>query len=109
MTARLSAALVCGIALYAQAPPSRLPRFEDYRVSAVYAGKITPPRVGDLAQYTGTDLRCFGADRAQYGMEQPNFGGHFVIDACSCGTGRHYLFMWMLERVSSIGIFHSAR
>lgn len=94
MIARLSASWACGIALYAQASTAQLPRFEDYRVPDVYAGKITPPRMGDPAQYSGTDVRCFGEDRAQYGIERPNFGGHFVIDACPCGTGCHYLFMW---------------
>jgi hypothetical protein len=23
-----------------------------------------------------------------------NFAGHFVIDACTCGSGCHYLYMW---------------
>lgn len=93
MTVRLASVLACAIpALYGQARPTRLPRFEDYRAS-VYAGKVASPRLGDPTQYTGTDLRCFGPDRSS-DAETPNFAGHFVIGACTCGSGCHYLFMW---------------
>jgi hypothetical protein len=94
MTARISTALFCVVALDAQTPAARPPHFDDYRVSEVYAGKIAPPDVGDPRQYSGTDVRCFSLDRAQYAMERPNFAGHFVVGTCSCGTGCHYLFMW---------------
>jgi hypothetical protein len=72
----------------------RLPRFEDFRVSSVYRGRVTPPKVGNLNQYSGTDLRCFGGNPGQYAQEKANFAGHFVIGTCTCGSGCHYLFMW---------------
>ena len=72
-----------------------LPRFEDYRVSSVYRGPVKPPKFGNIDQYTGTDVRCFGEDPVEYAKGlQTNFAGHFVINACTCGTGCHYLFMW---------------
>jgi hypothetical protein len=70
------------------------PRFEDYRVGDVYRGAVKPPEFGDLSRYEGTDLRCFGGDPAAAALEHVNFAGHFVIDACTCGTGCHYLYMW---------------
>jgi len=70
------------------------PKFGGYLVSSVYQGVVRPPDVGDLDQYRGTDLRCFGGDRAVSAKEHVNFAGHFVIDACTCGTGCHYLYMW---------------
>ena len=74
---------------------SKLPRYEDYRVSNVYRGPVKPPKFGDLSQYYRTDIRCFGRDPAEYAENrQANFAGHFVIDTCTCGTGCHYLFMW---------------
>jgi len=68
------------------------PHFEDYRVSRVYRGPVKPPKVGNLNQFTGTDLRCFG-DLERVG-EAVNFAGHFVVGACTCGSGCHYLFLW---------------
>ena len=70
------------------------PQFSDYPVRKVYRGKTALPKFGDLAQYHGTDLRCFGADPEAYVGRRANFAGHFVIDACTCGSGCHYLFMW---------------
>jgi hypothetical protein len=70
----------------------KLPRFQDYRVSSLYRGPVKPPEVGNLDQYSGTDLRCFGADLGR--EEQANFAGHFVIGTCTCGSGCHYLYMW---------------
>jgi hypothetical protein len=93
MTVRLASVLACAVsALYAQGRPTRLPRFEDYRVS-VYAGRVASPAFGNPAQHTGTDLRCFGPNRPR-GADKPNFAGQFVVDKCSCGSGCHYLFMW---------------
>ena len=93
MTVRLASLLACAIpALYGQARPSRVPRFEDYRVS-VHKGKVAAPAFGDPTQYTGTDLHCFGPDRP-HNAEIANFAGHFVIGTCSCGSGCRYLFMW---------------
>jgi hypothetical protein len=80
-------------ALSAQTKPAQLPRFEDNRVP-VYAGKVVPPRFGDPAQYTGSDIRCFGLDGSGYPSQPPNFAGHFVIGTCTCGSVCHYLFMW---------------
>ena len=71
----------------------KLPRFQDYRVSSVYLGPVKPPRVGNLDQYSGTDLRCFGGDLQRYAEEQVNFAGHFVVGTCTCGSGCHNLYM----------------
>ena len=93
MTPRFPSILGFAVAaLYGQLTPGRLPRFEDYRVP-VYAGKMARPDFGDPAQYTGTDIRCFGLDGSGY-LSAPNFAGHFVIGTCTCGSGCHYLFMW---------------
>lgn len=72
------------------------PRFEDYPVSDIYRGTVKPPHFGNPSQYQGTDLRCFGGDSSDYDYsnERVNFAGHFVVDACTCGSGCHYLYMW---------------
>jgi len=70
------------------------PRFEDYPVSSFYRGVVKLPDFGSPGQYEGTELRCFGGDPREYAQKQVNFAGHFVIDACTCGSGCHYLFMW---------------
>jgi len=74
--------------------PAKVPRFEDYRASGIYRGAVKPPNFGNLDQYSGTDLRCFGGDPAEYAKRHANFAGHFVVDTCTCGSGCHYLFMW---------------
>ena len=70
------------------------PQFVDFPVSKVYRGRAALPKFGHPSQYQGTDLRCFGADRQSYADKRANFAGHYVIDACTCGTGCRYLFMW---------------
>ncbi len=55
---------------------------------------MRPPDFGNRDRYQGTDRRCYGGDPAGYANEQVNFAGHFVLNACSCGTGCHYLYMW---------------
>jgi hypothetical protein len=72
----------------------RLPSFQDYRVAGVYRGRSKAPEFGNPDQPSGSDLRCFGGDPAEYARQQANFAGHFVIGACTCGSGCHYLFMW---------------
>ena len=84
---------VLWLAILASAQSQKLPDFQQYRVSSVYSGPVKLPDFGEAAQYTGTDLRCFG-DANQYANEHVNFAGHFVIVACTCGTGCHYLFVW---------------
>lgn len=73
---------------------TQLPRFQDYRVSSIYRGAVKTPDFGALNQYSGTDLRCFGAAPASYTNHPANFAGHFVIGTCACGSGCRYLFMW---------------
>ena len=80
--------------LFGFSGPSRPPRFGDYRVAKFYAGKVEPPHFGDPSQYSGTDVRCFGADPAEYEKLPVNFAGHYIIGTCSCGTGCRYLFLW---------------
>lgn len=70
----------------------------------MYRGPVKPPKVGKLDQYSGTDVRCFGdlvGDIPNLGKLKPgyaearvNFAGHFVLGACTCGSGCHYLYMW---------------
>jgi hypothetical protein len=82
----------------AQAPqqPVKPPRFEDYGVSNIYRGPVKPPYLGDPKQYDEVELHCFGGDSAEYSYAQvrANFAGHFVIEACTCGSGCHSLYMW---------------
>jgi hypothetical protein len=70
------------------------PRFEDYAVPNIYQGAVKSPDFGNRDRFEGTDLRCFGVDPAIYADEPVNFAGHYVLDACTCGSGCHYLFMW---------------
>jgi hypothetical protein len=70
------------------------PRFRDYPMSNIYRGKVKAPSFGNLDKYEGTDVRCYGGKPSAYSAEPVNFAGHFVISACSCATGCHYLFMW---------------
>jgi hypothetical protein len=86
---RFAILLSAAIALSAKPP-----QFIDYPVLKVYRSEAALPKFGNPSQYDGTDLRCFGADRQSYAGKRANFAGHFVIDACTCGTGCHYLFMW---------------
>jgi hypothetical protein len=85
----LVVAVACGSP---QAP--KLPRFEDHRVRSIYRGAVKAPDFGSLAQYSGSDLRCFGGSPSGYRASRVNFAGHFVIDTCSCGSGCHYFFIW---------------
>jgi hypothetical protein len=55
---------------------------------------VKAPEFGPLDQYSGTDLRCLGGDPAAYSAMHANFAGHFVMSACSCGSGCRYLFLW---------------
>jgi hypothetical protein len=66
----------------ASAQPVNPPSFKDYRVARVYRGRVKPPEVGNLDNYSGTDLRCFGGAPAEYVKERVNFAGHFVIGTC---------------------------
>lgn len=70
------------------------PRFEDHPVAKIYRGTVKPPNFGNQNQFEGTDLRCFGGDPSEYSSAHVNFAGHFVLSACTCGSGCHYLFMW---------------
>jgi hypothetical protein len=72
---------------------AKLPSFGDYPVVEIYSGDVKLPDFGDPGEYRGTDLRCF-QNPGDYTGEQVNFAGHFVIAACRCGSGCHYLFMW---------------
>lgn len=95
--ALLSAGLLLAIVLEGETPKRPSPRFQDYRVVDVYHGPTKPPDFGDPSQYSGTDLRCFGGDPTVYETYRDmrvNFAGHFVLAACTCGTGCHYLFVW---------------
>jgi hypothetical protein len=91
----LSATLLAVAAAFAQAPV-KAPRFEDYGVSSIYRGPVKPPHLGDPKQYDEVELHCFGGDSPDhsYASVRANFAGHFVIDACTCGSGCHYLYMW---------------
>jgi hypothetical protein len=73
---------------------SLAPRFEDYPVPNTYPGVARSPDFGSRERFEGTDLRCFGLDRAFYAGKEVNFAGHFVINACTCGSGCSYLYMW---------------
>ena len=72
----------------------KMPRFQDYMISKVYSGAVTPPDFGSLSQYEGTDLRCYSGEPSAYSQEKINFAGHFIIDSCSCGSECKYFFMW---------------
>ena len=80
--------------IYGQAPRPDRPNFRDYPVGKVFGGPTTPPHIGSLSQYSGTDLRCFGADPSFFREMHVNFAGHYVLDACTCGSGCHYLYLW---------------
>jgi hypothetical protein len=85
-------AILGWIVAAAQTVPSIPPRFEDFPVSTIYRGHVRAPDFGN--RFQGTDLRCFGGEPAAWAKEDVNFGGHFVIGVCTCGTGCHYLYMW---------------
>lgn len=63
-------------------------------MSGVYKGEVKPPDFGDPSQYDGAEVRCLGTNPAEHASERPNFAGHYVIEACTCGSGCHFLFMW---------------
>jgi hypothetical protein len=70
------------------------PRFADFPVASIYHRPVKPPNLGSPEKFEGTDIRCFGGDASEFAREHVNFADHFVIDACTCGSGCHYLFMW---------------
>jgi hypothetical protein len=70
------------------------PLFINFPVAGIYHGPVKPPNFGSPEKFEGTDLRCFGGDPSEFAKEHVNFAGHFVVGACTCGTGCHYLFMW---------------
>jgi hypothetical protein len=81
----------------------RPPQVTDFPVRTVYRGGPALPKFGDPAQYHGTDLRCFRGNAESYAGRRANFAGHFVIGACTCGSGCHYLFMWDAANGRSYG------
>jgi hypothetical protein len=78
-------------------PKPVIPTFTDYHVAGTYEGAVKQPVFGRREQYSGADLRCFGEDPAAYSIMRVNFAGHFVVAACTCGSGCHYLFLWDAE------------
>lgn len=79
--------------VWAQAQSRETPTFKGYPARQAYTGPVKLPDFGPSGQYSGTDLRCFG-DPTAYSAMRVNFAGHFVLAACTCGSGCHYLFMW---------------
>ena len=94
MRIKMAALAGCAIGtVLALAQPARLPRFEDYPVDTVYHGETLPPKFSRADR--DSDSRCFGVpDGFDYSIYKPNFAGHYVIEACTCGSGCHYLYMW---------------
>ena len=54
----------------ASAQSDRLPKFSDHPVSKIYRGKVHAPKFGDLSQYQGTEVRCFGEDSIAYAHDR---------------------------------------
>jgi len=79
------------------------PTFKDYPVERPYKGKVALPEFQkrNPDRFPEQDLRCAGADENEralfFGRKKVNFAGRYVVDACTCGTGCHYLFMWDAE------------
>jgi hypothetical protein len=78
------------------------PTFKDYPVQQVYTGKVALPKFRkgnfETLPFPDGDLRCIGTDDGEHALffanKKVNFAGKYVIDACTCGSGCHYLFMW---------------
>jgi hypothetical protein len=79
-----------------------VPTFQDYPAEQLYEGKVALPKfhLGDPDKYSfpDSDLRCIGVSQHDrtlfFGDKHVNFAGRYILDACTCGTGCHYLFMW---------------
>lgn len=67
------------------------PEFTGYRV-AVYRGPVIAPDTHNMDIYE--IHACFADAPEALSNARVNFAGHFVIRACSCGTGCHSLVMW---------------
>lgn len=68
------------ISVWAQAPPSRLPRFEDYAVAERFKGRPALPKI------VSPDDRYFRTMIRQGAAKGPNFAGHYTIAAWGCGS-----------------------
>jgi hypothetical protein len=68
------------------------PRFADYKITEILRDRAVAPRLDTLGQLSGTDIRCFDDAVSDPGV--PNYAGHYVVNACSCGSGCRYLVMW---------------
>ncbi len=79
---------------YGYGQTEKPPRFEDYPARNIHRGKVRAPSFGDISKFTGTDVRCFGAEPGFYTKKPVNFAGHYVIGACTCGSSCHYLYLW---------------
>jgi len=85
----------CALAIFfdvAVACALPVPKFEEYRVSTLYGGASKAPDVASMDIYE--IHACFGGSPQGFAGSSVNFAGHFVIQACSCGSGCHYLVMW---------------
>ncbi len=93
LTAPLGACILAAVVL--AGPPRPSPRFEDYRVATVYKGPVKPMHVADPSRYGGAEARCIRGEAPEGYVPGPvNFAGHFVIEACTCGSGCHSLYIW---------------
>lgn len=70
----------------------KVPEFTGYRTPAVYRGPTVPPDTRDMDIYE--IHACFADAPETFGNARVNFAGHYIIRACSCGTGCHSLVMW---------------
>ena len=83
LVALLRATLICAVPV---------PRFENYLVHGVYREGSKAPDVGKMDIY-GLHA-CFGGDPGAQAGRTANFAGHYVLQACSCGSGCHGFVMW---------------
>lgn len=94
MTLRRLTALVLVLSFLPVQGADAPPRFADFPVTTIYRGSVKPPNFVSAGKLVGADVRCFGGNASEFTRKQINFAGHFIIDACTCGRGCRYLFMW---------------
>jgi hypothetical protein len=81
--------------VWSQTP--KVPTFESYRITRIYRGAVRPPNFGPSDKYGGSDVSCFGGYPPVHLAMPVNFAGHFVVAACTCGSGCHYFVLWDAE------------
>jgi hypothetical protein len=84
------------VAIGTAQPPRKPPRFEDYRVPTTLAARAKPAEVAN-------HFPDFEKQIIESAKEGPDFAGHFVVEAWTCGSA---CSEFVIVNVSTLKVHH---